>query len=261
VKLEDYKKMKGALRQSHALKIKSLRTVCPICRKSSKTCYCNLLKPFNPGPLFVIFIHPREVKNPIGTARMAHLVLRNSLLLEGIDFTDNRKVIDILNDKENFCTVLYPGSKSIKLDEMTHAEAVKLVPKDKKLVIFVIDGTWSRAKKMMKLSKNINKLPRISFTPVKKSGYSIRVEPQPQCLSTIEAIHRIIDVMDRVGLYPVKPKDAHDNLLEIFGDMVKIQLAHANNPKQDGYRRKLPKPNQKINVAKKWLGKRLFYEG
>ena len=42
---------------------------------------------------------------------------------------------------------------------------------------------------------NLGPLPRISFDPGEPSRFRGRKQPKPECLSTIEAIHRTIDLL------------------------------------------------------------------
>jgi DTW domain-containing protein YfiP len=66
-------------------------------------------------------------------------------------------------------------------------------------------------------------IPRVSFAPGRPSRYLFRRQPRAECLSTIEAVHRVIDLLDRPGGYPVRPTGAHENLLEVFDWMAERQ--------------------------------------
>jgi len=254
MKREEYRSLKMRSKEG----VLHLRDICTDCLKSKKTCYCGLIKPFQTEFELVILIHPKESRNSVGTGRMTHLCISNSKLIEGIDFSDSEEVNDIINDKESNCLVLYPSKKSINIDELSKTESEKLYPKNKKTVIFAIDGTWSLAKKMMKLSTNLNKLPRISFTPTERSKYSIRVEPNPVCLSTIESIYRVISILDSKEIYKVKPKRTHTILMDLFLNMVKQQVDFEKT--QSGtyrpFKRRLP---EEIQPAKKWEKRSLFF--
>jgi len=112
-------------------------------------------------------------------------------------------------------------------------ERSALFPKNKKLTIFVIDGTWLTAKKMIKHSHNINQLPRIAFTPVRPSTFRVRKQPHENCLSTIEAIHHTIELLGPTQGFDVNSRK-HDHLLDAFDSMVELQLEFIRQSHENG---------------------------
>lgn len=237
------------------------RELCLRCRKPKRTCYCGLVKPFETSALFMILIHPKEARNTVGTGRMVHLSLKGSYLIEGVDFSCDEIVNNLLEDPKNHCVVLYPGKNSTYINDMTRDDMKALIPEDKRLVIFVIDGTWSQAKKMMKLSKNLHGQPRLCFIPKKLSGYKFRVEPHPVCLSTIEAVHQFIEIMVQKKVMQIGSKADHDNMLKIFANLVKQQVDFENNGNQKSYRKKEPGFKKIIKPSKKWQARPIFFNG
>ncbi len=192
------------------------RSVCYRCNQAGFGCYCEFVKPFAADMKFVILIHPIEVKRRIATGRMAHLCLKDSELIQGQEFSNSIRVQALTQDEKNHCVVLYPGDRSVNLTALTPNERKQLIPDGKKLVIFVIDGTWNTAGRMIR-STHLKNLPRISFDADAPSRFRVRKQPMPECLSTIEAIHKTIE------LYSPETND-HDNLLDVFDQMVEFQL-------------------------------------
>jgi DTW domain-containing protein YfiP len=215
-------KQKQAEAQSQILK--NRRIPCPRCLQPDFSCYCELVHPFDPQIKFVILIHPIEIARRIATGRMAHLCLKNSQIISGHDFTHNKSVNAIVQNPELQCVILYPGQNSLNLSPMTQIEREALKPKNKKLTIFVIDGTWNTARKTVHLSQNLKQLPRICFTPSKPSGFRVRKQPHPNCYSTIEAIHETLDLLN-------PETHQQDHLLYVFNKMVarQIELSHSNH--------------------------------
>ena len=101
-------------------------------------------------------------------------------------------------------------------------------------MVFLLDATWSGARKMLRLSSSLQRLPRIMFTPSAPSRYLIKQQPQAGCLSTLEAVHELLLVLERHGLdrYP-QP----ELLLGIYQRMQDFQLRCAADPARPGYRR------------------------
>ncbi len=193
------------------------REMCLDCRQPEFNCYCDHVKSFDPGVKFVILTHPIEVRRRIATGRMSHLCLKNSELIVGHDYSKNQKVNVILENPDLHSVILYPGRQSLNISKWSGEEKRNLVPSNKKLAIFVIDGTWNTARKMMHLSKNLKNLPQICFTPERLSTFRVRKQPAPECVSTIEAIHQCIELLGTENR-------EHDKLLDVFDQLVEQQL-------------------------------------
>jgi len=202
------------------------RAWCHCCRRPRSACYCSLIESFESDPRFVIMTQPREAKHRLGTGRMAHLCLRNSVLLEGVDFSKNETVNRELQSPSAFSVLLYPSKNSLNLSRQTPAERASLVPADRKLVVFVLDGTWKTVRKMIRLSRNLASLPAICFEPPSPSAYRIRRQPKPHCYSTLEAIHHVLDLFSPSGDEASRSHRPHENLLTVFNSVIDRQLAY-----------------------------------
>lgn len=204
----------------------TFRRLCLHCMQPDFSCYCHWLKPFDCDIRFVILIHPIEFKKRIATGRMAHLSLRNSRLIMGLDYTRNNEVNALIENPELHCVMLYPGRQSLNLTPMSVAARRSAFPERKQLTVFVIDGSWSTARKMVRLSQNVKSLPRICFTPTIPSNFRVRRQPRRECYSTIEAIHQTIDLFE-----DERGNRDHDRLLDVFDRMVnrQIELTHSKD--------------------------------
>ena len=197
------------------------------CSRPGTLCVCHHLKPFSLNTKIVILIHPMEAKKEkLGTGRMTHKVLENSELIMGVDFTSDKRVNELINDPINYPMVLYPGEDALNISDPEPAKLEHL--KNKTPVIFVIDGTWPCAKKMMTLSKNINSLPRISFSTNKMSEFYIKHQPHKMALSTIESVHILIKDLGKASIEQIDGKE--DSMIKAFKAMVQKQLDCASDP-------------------------------
>jgi DTW domain-containing protein YfiP len=173
---------------------------------------------------FVILIHPAEVKRSVASGRMTHLCLSNSMLIEGLDFSANAQVDALIQDPFNFCVLLFPDQDAVNLSAFDKAQRQDFVPQDKRLLVFVLDGTWDNAKSMKRLSSNLRDLPRICFEPPQASEFrEVRKQPHAQCFSTIEAVHHLIQLFDHDSIEPA------ETMLAAFRFMVNQQVAFAEN--------------------------------
>lgn len=226
--LQGYLEQKRLRAEAETQALARLRTMCPKCRKVPSTCYCEQIKPFVAGPKFVILIHPKENKKRIGTGRLTHLCIENSVLIEGVDFSENEEVQAILNNPHYWPVVLYPGKQAVDVSAASGTTQLEAqIPASKQLVVFVIDGSWFLAKKMLRVSKNLQALPQIKFTPPHQSIYQIRKQPKAICFSSIEAVHFITQCLQHSKRWPT-PGNFH-NLIDVFKYMIQQQLQFVSN--------------------------------
>ena len=201
--------------------VRAPRDRCNICMHPLVTCYCQDIIPFDPKIRFVILIHWREARRRIATGRMSHLFLKNSLLLEGNEFTHDARVNRIIDDVDSRSVLLYPGLDALNMSSWGKSDLEIFAAKP--LNIFLIDGTWINARKTVQRSPNLQKLPKISFDLSKPSRFRLRMQPRQECLSTLEAIHQTIELMGTSLGFDL-PSRAHDRMLEAFDKMEARQI-------------------------------------
>ncbi|MFA6238357.1 MAG: tRNA-uridine aminocarboxypropyltransferase [Bacteriovorax sp.] len=232
---------------------------CFKCFRLQQNCLCHFIKPFDTGTRFILLMHPMEAKKEkMGTGRISIACLKNSSMITGIDFTNNDEVNAIINNPENYCTVLYPGEKSLNISSDDVSSLKNL--ENKKLVVFLIDGTWPCAKKMMKLSVNINSLPRVSFSSNHESLFVIKEQPAQFCLSTLESIHFFLCESERRGLEILE--GSHDNMIDVFKEMINFQIKCAQDSSLPSYRNSKGGYSKKEERAKskKWGTRRIIHK-
>jgi DTW domain-containing protein YfiP len=224
--IEEYR----ARRQELASAEPRHRRLCRTCLQPDFGCYCAQVRRFDPGMKFAILIHPIEFHRRIATGRLSHLCLENSELIMGHDFSADVRVNALLADRRWFPVLLYPGGASRNLTPMTGVERAALLPRDRRPLVFVVDGTWATARKMVRLSANLNRLPRVCFTPPRLSNFRVRRQPKPFCYSTVEAIHHTIELLGPACGLDLSGGE-HDHLLRVFDHMVERTLARREGRK------------------------------
>lgn len=208
------------------------RETCYRCFWPKPLCWCSSITPITTRTRFVFLMHPKEFKREkANTGRLTHLCLTESEIHMGIGFDDHEPVQALLRNDQYFPVLLYPGENARNLSQ-------EQLSRDdlggRRLLIFLLDSTWSGARKMLRSSPTLQRLPRIMFTPSKPSRYVIKQQPQVGCLSTLEATHEILTVLERAGLdsYP-RPEQLHS----LFDRMQDFQIRCAQDPSRSGYRR------------------------
>jgi DTW domain-containing protein YfiP len=254
---ETYLKIKAERLKAFTESKHPKETFCFTCHRLQKNCLCTLIKPFQTKIRFVILMHPMEAKKEkLGTGRVSLAMLVNSYLITGVDFTDDIEVNALINNSDNYCMTMYPGERSLNVSEHDVTPINNLIAAKKNIIVFLIDGTWPCAKKMMRLSKNIKALPRISFTATHTSIFEIKEQPADYCLSTLESIHFFIQECNRRGVE--ETNHAEDQMIVVFKEMIDFQMKCALDPSLSSYKRgsKLGYSKKEDRVkAKKWLTK------
>jgi len=202
---------------SKTAETRTQRETCLLCRRPKVACYCAELRPFDPGFDLGILVHPREHRNPVGTARMLHRHTRGSRIFVGTgrDLDQDTEFLKWLESRTERARVLYPDPQAEWLT--AGARSDQPYPQ-KRACILLIDGTWSQAKGLMRQSQVLQSLPRVAFQPIQPSQYGFREQPAPLCLSSLEAVHELCVLLGTVPPGELQPmKDA-------FLRMVDFQL-------------------------------------
>lgn len=203
-----------------------MRDFCYKCYKPRESCVCEVLKPFDPGIKFVFLMHPKEAKRQrTGTGRIAHAGLLDSEIIMGIDFTENRRLCELLNDPKYFPVLLYPDENAWNSKKAGFKEAVN----GRKILAIIIDSTWFCSKKMIKLSKNIMALPKVSFSGDYRSIFTFKREPYPECVSTIETCYYLTKELEDSGIIKKNAPENLESLMDAFKAMIKFQLQKEND--------------------------------
>jgi DTW domain-containing protein YfiP len=183
-----------------------MRGLCLKCFRAEMACWCVALKPQAARTRITLLQHPREARNPVGTARMVHLGLPGSRLVEGVDFSHEPALAPP-------AVVLFPTPGARDIRELRDTDAQ----------VIVIDGTWSQARKIWKENPRLRALPAYGLTPTRPGNYRIRKEPAPHCLATVEAVAELLAVLeDRDPALLLAP----------FEHMVEQQLGFVATPNQ-----------------------------
>ena len=196
------------------------RVVCGRCLRPAVVCVCALVPRLATRTRVLFLQHPRERRMPVGTARLAHLALPGSILRVGLDFAADEVIRAALATRPA-PFVLFPGASATDVHDL---------PRDPAATLIVLDGTWSQARKLLRLNPALAALPRLSFSPQAKSAYHIRRQPADFCVSTIEALGEVLAVLEPEGFPAAR-------LLDPFLAMVARQRRFAAEVNASRHRR------------------------
>lgn len=171
----------------------------------------------------LILQHPQEPDHELGSARLAHLSLKNSTLQIGLSWRNLRAALGKEAQPSQW-GVLYLGSGIKGPSPAEDLRKTPLyfvskqgapIPAPPLLAGFVIlDGTWSQAKALWWRNAWLLKLKRAILNPTRKSLYrELRKEPRKECLSTLESI---AEVLDAQGESP----EVGNQLRQVFAELL-----------------------------------------
>ncbi len=204
------------------------REKCYACYRAKSSCMCKYITQNETNTKFVILMHPKEfkkVKN--NTGFFTHLSLSNSEVFVGIDFTNHKKINEIISTHDSY--ILFPSNEALNLSTTNPKQT------SKKLAIFIIDSTWACAKKMFTVSANLQNLKHMSFETLKTSKYEIKAQPQEHYLSTIESTQVVLELLDKWEIEAVSSANL-ENFLTPFFKMIEYQKKIINNPLSNAVR-------------------------
>ena len=208
------------------------RGTCWKCYRPQNACLCEHLVTLATRTRVVILMHPKEFKREkAATGKLTHACLPNSEIQWDESFLENKRVNEILNDPAKYPVLLYPGDQSLNV---SLGEFSVDVLGERELVVFVLDGTWPCAKKMLKLSTNLQTIPRLMFTPTQKSQFVIKQQPHELCLSTIESVQQFLEALSTQGFE--EPLE-WESLLKPFMAMQQYQIEASRDPTRQRYRK------------------------
>lgn len=188
----------------------SVRPTCLRCLRPSSFCYCEALPAIPCRTRVIILQHPREERRAICSAHMASLALPGSEIHRGLRFDQHPRVQELASQPG--AALLYPGPEAVPAGALAGRPPA---------VLLAVDGTWHQAAKMVRNSRILASLPRVTVTVGEPSAYrELRREPAPHCLSTIEALALALGALERDPL-------RFEPMRRVFRQVVDQQLACA----------------------------------
>jgi len=192
---------------------------CLRCRRPVVQCLCDVLRPVATGVQVTVVQHPAEARHAFNTAgRMAKMLTGAEVALARPD-GGGRLVAEASLASD--AVLLFPREDAVPASAWRGPPPSQLV---------VVDGTWSQAKRLIVDNPWLRALPCVSLREGAPSNYRIREEPAAHCLSTVEAVYRVLRAWE--------PANGElDALLVMFEALVDRHLA-AERPARARHRRR-----------------------
>ncbi|WP_299973786.1 tRNA-uridine aminocarboxypropyltransferase [uncultured Pseudoteredinibacter sp.] len=157
------------------------RQSCHSCHRPASNCICDLAQKINNHVKVHLLQHPKEAKHPKGSAILLQLSLKDIETWQGEYFPNLEAE---LSNENYYDLLLYPELES--QDQKENGHCLNRKPRQTTR-LWVLDGTWKKAYKILQLNPALQKLPKVSPAYSLESQYEIRKAPKKGQLSTLEA--------------------------------------------------------------------------
>jgi len=174
---------------------------CPRCLLQQRVCLCAEIPTVATRTRIVIVRHHLEQHRSSNTARLAHLALPNSEIVEHGGRGGLARLPDLTG-----AWLLYPLG-----------EPMTAPPVEPPAQLVVLDASWSQARRMYRKLPAVRGLPILRLPDAPMAVARLRASPGPGQVSTIEAIARALRLLEG---------DASAAPLERLFD-VAVERAHA----------------------------------
>lgn len=141
----------------------------------------------------LILQHPDEARHPLNTGRLAVLGLQHADLLIGEHFPQLEGIIAAAQQ----VWLLFPDK------EESVSEPVAADGTGASSLLIVPDGTWRKARQIIRVNPLLNTLPRLSLPSGEPSEYRVRKASEPAAVATIEAIVRALELLEPRDFQPL----------------------------------------------------------
>ena len=184
--------------------------LCPHCAKPEFLCICDSVEPLQTRTALLILQHPQEQDRELGTARLAHVALKNSTLKIGLSWPSLSKALGREADPAEWAVLHLGAAREILGCDLPRDREVVVLDKkgaplpdqDRALAgikgVVIFDGSWAQAKTLWWRNAWVLKGRRLALNPHNPSLYGkLRREPRREALSTIEAAALTLARLDR----------------------------------------------------------------
>ncbi len=180
---------------------------CRRCEARRDLCFCPQIPVLSVGTSVRVILHAAELPVSSNTGRLAAAALLGaSVHVRG----ERERPLNsrALETPGRVRLLLFPSEDALPLEERL------VLDLQGPFALIVPDGTWRQARKLPARERALDGVLRVRLLPGPPSRYRLRAEPRPECVSTIEAIARALEVLEGPHQGPLV-RAALERLLEI----------------------------------------------
>lgn len=185
---------------------------CEECYQFKTECICEKVTPFDNQLRVVILQHPQEQFKKLNSARLSHLILKNSKISVGLSWSSFKSVAGAAELPSQW-GILYLKGRAESSDP------VEIIDRKRQKValatsglrgIIALDGSWKQAKALWWRNPWFTKMNRITLNP---DHPSLRNQTKKESLSTIESIALALR-------YLGEKQDLSDSLVKQYEELI-----------------------------------------
>ena len=188
----------------------SIHNRCPKCRINNRLCVCEHIRPLSITTRVSVIVHVRELTRTSNTAQFVKHMIPNEteIFIRGRVF-DNFTAAPVM-ERPGMPLFLYPHDDSEELN------ADFLVRHPGPFHLIVPDGNWHQARKVRQREAAFQEMRAVKLPSGILSEYRLRRAPQPEWVSTYEAIAHALGVLEG--------PQVREDLMTFFRHWVKTTL-------------------------------------
>jgi DTW domain-containing protein YfiP len=144
-----------------------------------------------------------EILKPSNTGRLIADLIPDTYAYIWSRTEPHDEMLTLLNDPKWHPIVIFPAEYSQAERVLDNQPSLLCLPKNKRPLFILLDGTWSQGKKMFRKSPYLDDFPVLSFSPEKISEYLVRKASKDNQLATAEVASLVLDKLgetDNAGL-------------------------------------------------------------
>ena len=197
------------------------RRYCDQCAKAEAACLCAWIEQQDNQLAVLVLQHPDEINKAIGTARLVELGLKRARVVSGLGIVEADAMAVLAGLSAFKPLLLYPKALSESLPhfvldfETEHFSVSPLLNAYDSLIL--LDGTWRNTRELLHVNGWLKTLPTLAIKHSESSRYRIRQAKQAGALATIEAVAKVLSVLDETH--------QAEQLLLPFEKMIEFQIA------------------------------------
>ncbi|NUN49647.1 MAG: DTW domain-containing protein [Candidatus Brocadiae bacterium] len=177
--------------------------LCPGCWLAHAACLCREAPFVRTRTRFVVIRHDHESRRRTNSGRLVPLALANAEIVS-------------IGGPSDPPTRVAPGPGVNWLLYPDGTPAPPGPPPDR---VYVLDGTWSQARRIFLRNPALQRLPRLSLAPEFPAVARLRRELVPERMATLEAVARAVDLLEG-------PR-AGNTVMDYFDEFVRRNVASA----------------------------------
>lgn len=169
---------------------------CYWCGQHLATCGCKKQLTFKTDVFIWLLTHEREKERPTNTGRLIKEVLPdNTEILYWSRVEPPKILLALMEDEAYFPILVFPDeSKCREILTPKDIEEHSVVESNKKLAFIILDGTWKEARKILRKSPYLDKLPALALTDLEKTRYTLRRNKDEDHICTVEVALELLNI-------------------------------------------------------------------